>query len=126
MVTEQVARRGVPLAAKSVYFACTCWTYPRKLVTAPHSSCTRGGQESGSSGSRTRQPKSFSTRSTTLPSGVLVPSTASRVLVASKKSSRVSLHGSEPVNCAGEALAALAAVPPSHLADFAIDISLGL
>ena len=105
----------------SVYLACTEVTKPAKLLTSPHSSTTSGGDAfflARLSSVGTQQWKSCSTRD----------DDACRpcVSVASKNSSRVSLHGSAPVNSGGPAVLAPRAFLRSHFADFEIDSSLGL
>ena len=104
----------------SVYLACTDVTKPAKLLTSPHCSTTSGGDAfflARLSSVGTQQWKSWSTRDTTLPS---------MVSVASKNSSRVSLHGSAPLNSGGPAVFDPRAFLRSHFADFEIDSSLGL
>src|SRR5215472_17270696 len=120
IVTLHVARMGVPSDAKSVYFACTEVMNPGKLTTVPQLSWTRGGTALRFftvSSVGTQQRNSASTCPTTLP-----PARS----VASKNISRVSLHGSGPLNSGGLAFLALRADFLSHFAAFEIDSSLGL
>ena len=96
--TLQMARIGVPSAVNSVYFALTEVTNAGKLVIAPQCSTTSGGVGfllAGVFSVGTQQENSFSTASTTLPSWLPV---------ASKNISRVSLHGSAPLNSGGAGL----------------------
>src|SRR6478609_11703565 len=118
--TEQVARIGVPLAANNVYLADTEVTKAGKLVIVPQLNTTNGGDAlflPTLSSVGTQQPNSFSTAMTTLPSWVSE---------ASKNISRVSLHGSAPLNSGGPAFLAPRAVLRSHLAVLAMVTSLGL
>src|SRR5690242_2227834 len=90
--TLHVARIGVPSPVNSVYLACTDATKAAKVLTLPQCSTTNGGRDfflPRLSSVGTQQANSCSTRATTLPS---------RVSVASKNSSRVSLDGSAPLN----------------------------
>ena len=103
-----------------MYFALTWVTNAGKLVIVPQTNTTSGGDalflpRLCSVG--TQQESSFSTAATTLPSWLPV---------ASKNISRVSLHGSAPLNSGGPAVGAPRAVFRSHFADFGIVISLGL
>src|SRR5215469_8134917 len=92
---------------------------PGKLTTEPQFSRTSGGAAfllSTLSSVGTQHRKRASTASTTWPWPV----------DASKNISRVSLHGSAPLNSGGLAFLAFRAGLRSHFADFWIDSSLGL
>src|SRR5215211_1534978 len=92
IVTVQTARTGVPLGVKRVYFTATLLTYAAKPVRPPQRKITHGGEPFFCwrlSAVGTQHSNSFSTDFTTW---------SPIVSVASKNISRLSLHGSEPVN----------------------------